>query len=333
MKKAILIVILTSALAVTLCISTIYPVQANISYSDWMGQTHSYDPYLNARGYYPYWPTVFPEGTNATLMVIVYNNYWGADSLNVSAVKVLMDWNTNYSSTECSETGPVVMPYNTYRTFTIEFEVPSISVASNLFMHRYTIYVEEVNATGAVFPHHSINGYDFVVYSTIQKEDMNLYDDMKNLFSNYGYNPSFSDTNAYSLWKNGTEHYYLGLYKHETGQFDSAKTHYELALGLLNEAIATEAAYDLDRQEYDDNYDRQMDALYMMQEQAYLKQIETYANATMKEADASMRIADAQFALAEATMMQAYAWIVFGIGFVVFGFAAVIWASKRPSSP
>ena len=328
MKKALLLTILTFALTVTLCTSAINPIQAYINNYNWLGQRHYYDPFWDS-----YYLTVFQEGTDATLTVTVYNNYGWANSLNISAVKIFMDWNTNYTSTDCSETNPVVMSYGTSRTFFISFEVPSTAVASNLFRHYWTIYVEEVNATSGpteVTSHDMWYGSGFVVYSTVQKEAMNLYDEIDMLFDYYYYY-SFGSVVAQRLWYNGSMHYEMGENSYESGNFDSAKTHYETALNLMNQAIDTETAYDLDWQEYEDDYDRQMDALYMMQEQAYLEQIETLANATMKEADAAMKTADAQFALAQAAMTQAYAWIVFGIGFVVIGFAAVIWASKRPT--
>lgn len=328
MKKALLLTILTFALAVTLCTSVISPTQAYISNSNWLGQRHYYDPFWNS-----YYLTVFAEGTDATLTVTVYNDYWWANSLNISAVKIFMDWNQNYTSTECSETNPVVMSYGTSRTFLISFEVPSTAVASNLFQHGWTIYVDEVNATSGpteVTSHYTWYGYGFVVYSTVQKEAMNLYDEI-NMLSNYYYYYSFSSIEAQSLWYNGSIHYEMGEDSYESCNFDSAKTHYETALNLMNQAIDNETAYDSDWQEYEDNYSRQMDALYMMQEQAYLKQIETNANATMKTADAAMKEAEATYALAQAAMTQAYAWIVFGIGFVIFAFAAVMWASKRPT--
>lgn len=321
MKKALLLTILTFALAVTLCTSVISPTQAYIYNYNWLGQKHYYDPFWNS-----YYLTVFPEGTNATLTVTVYNNYGWANSLNISAVKIYMDWNTNYTSTECSETNPVVISYGTSRTFLISFEVPSTAVASNLFQHGWTIYVDQVNATSGpteVTSHDTWYGSGFVVYSTVQKEAMNLYDEI-NMLSNYYYYYSFGSIEAQSLWYNGSIHYEIGEDSYESGNFDSAKTHYETALNLMNQAIDTETAYDSDWQDYEDNYSRQMD-------QANLKQIETNANATMKTADAAMKEAEATYALAQAAMTQAYAWIVFGIGFVIFGFAALLWASKRPT--
>jgi len=329
MKKAILLTILASVLAVTLCTSAIRPAKAWIEDFEWLGrQRHDDDPY---------WGNilVYEEGSNAKLLVQVRNHY--LYDLNVSAVKVFMDWNLNYSSDECSEDTPLVMKSGEYRDFTITFTVPSTSVATNFLRHDYIIYVDEVNATTGPkevtnFHYWSIDWDDIIVCSTIQKEAMVLYDEISMVFSYYDYF-SFSSVVARSLWYNGSIHYQMGLDSHESGNFDSAKTRYETALDLLNQAIDTETAYDLDWQQFDNNYTRQWKQTDLLEKEANLTIREAIANASMIEADASMKTADAQFALAQAAMTQAYAWIVFGIGFVIFGFAAVIWASKRPSSP
>jgi hypothetical protein len=319
------------------------PAKAYISTFQWFGQRHSYDPYYDSS-----WPTVFPEGTIATLMVTVYNPS-GMWDLNVSAVKVLMDWNVNYTSTECNTTNSAVMPPRTYHTFTVTFTVPSTSIASNLFLHGYVIYVEEVNATSGphtAMLHDSWSGYGFIVYSTGQKEAQQLYDEVNLLFDIYGSNPSFSDTAASALWRDGTAHYEMGVASYRSGDFGTAKTHYETAVGQLNQALSTERTYDATWQDFEDQYDQDQANLDIMQMQAelslYQAQMALYeaqAEAAVMEANASMRIADAelvkadaQMALAQAAMTQAYAWITFGIGFIVFGFAAVVWAYRRGPS-
>jgi len=317
MKKTILLAILVSALAVMMCTTGIHPASADISGTpSWIGQEHDEDPYNNYGSV-----TAFPENTEAILMVRVYNSL--SPDLNVSAVKVNMDWtNENYSSPDCSKANPVVLSQYSYRTFTVNFTVPSTSVASNRFKHYYTVIVEEVDAAGKVSRDDTFLGYGFTVYSTVQKEAQLLYDEIKIL--NKTTTPTFTSVEAQTLWFSGTMYYEMGEDSHKSGNFDSAKTHYEDALDLLNQAIATEATYDQDWQDYSDNYTRQMMAAQLREQEA---------NATYLEAlgDAAMREADATFALAQASMTQAYAWIVFGIGFAIFGVAAVVWASKRPS--
>lgn len=328
MKKSILLAILVSALALMMCTTGIRPASASISTYSWVGQEHDYDPFSGSSSV-----TVFPENTTARLWVRVYNP--SSPDLNVSAVKVNMDWtNENYSSTDCSEANPVVMSQYSYRTFNVIFTVPSTSVASNLFRHYFTIIVEEVNATSGpqqVSRHATSIGSGFTVYSTVQKEAQMLYDEINILFSYTTTTPTFNSVEAQTLWYNGIMDYEMGEDSHESGNFDSAKTHYEDALDLLNQAIDTETTYDQDSQDYEDAYDRLMDAANLQTQEANATYQEALGNATMMTANATMREADANFALAQASMTQAYAWIVFGIGFAIFGVAAVIWASKRPS--
>ena len=273
---------------------------------------------------------IFTEQTTAILTVTVRNN--GGSDLNVSAVKVYMDWGTNYSCVECSETNPVVIsPSAQYRTFTITFQVPSTSIASNLFRHYYTIYVYAVNATSGpkeVKLHDQDIYPGFVVYSTNQKNAMMHRDELLLLDDIYDGSPWYYPTymnsiDARSLWENYTMHYEMGEYNYNSGHFDQAEINYNTALNLLERAIATELAYDLDEQQYQDSHSRQMQSLETLWWQANISYTEARANATLRNADAT-------YALAQAAVTQAYGWIVFGIGFIVFGLAAIVWAYRKP---
>lgn len=326
MKKAILLATLSFALVAALFTSVIPPAKAYINSYDWMGPTHYYDPYWDT-----YYINAFAEGTTATLAVQIYNSYF-MTPLNVSAVKVFMDWNVNYSSTEVSETAPFVMPYATYHWFTITFTVPAVTTASNLFTHGWTIYVEEVNADGDVLSHdYWSSGSGFYVYSADQDSAMMLYDELNAIHDIYGWWPGFDDTAAYDLWRSGHVHYETGLAAQENGDFATAETHYDLALTAYDNALDSESAYDLAWQDYNDDYDHDWDAVQLQQEQADLSLSETMANATLLEAEAMMRSADAEMKQADALMMNAYGWMLFGFGFIVFGIAACIWAYKRPT--
>jgi hypothetical protein len=325
MKKTIYLGVLLSILFALLYTSAIKPARAYTSDHNWIGQTHD-DPFWGINDL-----VVFPEYTTAILTVTVRNA--GPDDLNVSTVKVHMDWGTNYSSTECSEANPaVITPSAPYRTFTIALQVPSTSAASNLFMHYYTIYVYEVNATAGpqeVKLHDQDIYSGFVVYSTDQKDAMMLRDETLLLNDIYDGSPWYypaqmHSIDARSLWENYTIHYELGEYEYSSGLFDQAETHYAFALDLLEQAINTELAYDLDEQLYQDSFDRQMQSLETLWWQANISYTSARANATL-------RTADATYALAQAAITQAYAWIVFGIGFIVFGLAAVVWAYRKPS--
>lgn len=349
MRKTSLLAILILALGAVTSTLTIRPAEAFVSDSDWLGQVHYYDPYWNTN-----LVTVFPENSTARLMVEVYNHL--SDPLNVSAVKVWLDWNQNYSSYEggVSVDTPLVIQPGAYHTFSIAFTVPSTSIASNLVKHSYIIYVEEVNATTgpkqvSIHALHYLPDV-FIVYSTIQKEAQKLYDEL------YLLNPTsiswtFQSKQAERLWNNGTLEYQFGERSHEVGDFSTAKAHYETALEMLYQAISTETSYQTSDQSYSDDYNRRLAEVTILQGQAsvaltqaqaeYTRANATYleaiANATMKKADATMmeanatmKRAEAEFAIAEAIKMQANAWVVFGLGFIVFGFAAVVWAYRRP---
>jgi len=269
------------------------------------------------------------------LQVRVYYYEASAD-LNISAVKVYMDWNINYSSTECSEDEPFVMSQYTYHTFTITFEVPPTAVASNFFSHDFHIYIEAVNATGGVYLYDDEPKNEwFVVYSTVQEQALTLYDEIQNIYAIYGMSPYFSDQAAYDL--TGRKHYEIGSDSYTNRDYAAAKTQYELALEAFNNALASESAYDLAWQEYDDSYDKQWDAAYLAQMEAeadyYAAQSQYYAylgNASVLQAEAAMKSAEADMRMADAAMMNAYGWMLFGFGFIVFGIAACIWAYRRP---
>lgn len=309
MRKVSLLVILILAFGAITSASTMHSAQAYTSAWDWLGQVHSYDPYFGS-----YSITVFPEGSTATLTVTVYNPS-ATVPLNVSAVKAWLDWNDNFSSTECSEDSPLVIQPHTSHTFTVTFPVPSTSTASNLVTHGYTIYVEEVNATTGpkqVSNHDTDTGTGFVVYSTTQKNAQRLYDEVNALIAT---SPTFLSIEGEMLWENGTLEYQLGLSSHRSGDFSNAKTHYEDALELLHKALSNETSYQ-----------KNLEDLATQLLQAQVEQVQ--ANASYLEA-----LGDAAKIRAQAFNTQAIAWIVFGLGFMIFGVAAVVWAYRGPVRP
>ncbi len=335
MRRAILAV-LALALAVTLSTPLIHPAKAYISTYDWKGQYHIYDPYWSS-----YSVEVFEEGTNATLTVTLYNDWWWVDHVNISAVIVNMDWGMNYSSTEVNEANPYSMPDYTYRTFTVAFTVPPVSVASNLFTHGWTIYVEHVNATTG--PKYTMlwdswSGSGFIVYSSAQKQAMILYDEIYTWFNMMAW--SWDSVEARNLYYEAYTEWQLAIPRHRSGHFDDALASYTSILNMLDQALSTEQAYDLGWQDHSDDHSQTTDDLEIAEKEAKIAGYEAEADArlieadaAMKEANATMRRADADFALAEAHMTQAYAWMIFGIGFIIFGIAACIWAFRRPIHP
>lgn len=342
--------ILVLTLGAIISASIAPPTRAWINYTQWLGKRVYYDPLYYGS------VTVFPEGTEAKLLVNVYND-WGGAQLNVSAVKILFDWNINYTCAETSVASPVLMDPWSYRTFTVSFTTPDVSTASNLITHSYYIFVEGVNSTSdpkGVMLHYSTSGGGFILYSTAQNEAMDLY---AKLYYPMQYYHSFDSNEAQLLYANATEEYNSGVMAYQTYDFDTAKDQFANALSLYYQALAAETSYEnywesIDRQDAEaDLAQSQAQAQYYLAEAAYYNgqseyykgQAEYYkgqgayyqakavndaviANATLIQAQAAMMLAQAQMA---ALTNQSYAWMLFGLGFIVLAIAAVVWAFKR----
>lgn len=342
--------ILVLTLGAILSASVAPPARAWISYTQWLGKRVYYDP-IWGYGY-----TVFPEGTEASLLVNIYND-WGGYQLNISAVKILFDWNINYTCAETSVASPVLMDPWSYRTFTVSFTVPEVSTASNLIPHSYYIYVEGVNSTTdpkGIMLHYSTSGGGFIVYSTAQNGAMDLYARLYYPMTTYHY---FDSDEAYVLYQNATEEYNSGVMAYQTYDFGTAENHFANALSLYYQALATETSYEsfwesIDQQQAQaDLAQSQAQAQYYLAQAAYYNgeseyykgQAEYYkgqgayyqakavndaiiANATLIQAQAYMLLYQAQ---GNSMMVQSYAWMFFGLGFIVLAIAAVVWAFKR----
>jgi hypothetical protein len=189
----------------------------------------------------------FKTGSTAKLVVQVYNDfrvgapYNAVRPVNVSAVKVWFDWNQNYTSTECSQDYPFVVQPNMYHSFTITFNVTGTDVASNLVTHNYKIYVEHVQSilagAKAVVGTWTTSGSNFAVYSTEQAYSMQVvqkYSISTPQFSLFG--PS----TARGFWTASQLEMVEGARLYATGDFTNAKTHYQNADSLSQQAIQSE---------------------------------------------------------------------------------------------
>jgi len=339
MRKRILHSMWLSFLLTTLVtVSWITPAQASIvGTPTWIGPKYDKDDFFGLTTTF----IAFTTGTDATLRVTVSNDLSPAKPLNISAVKVLLDWGINYSSTEASLSSPHVIPKTSagityYYTFTIVFTVPATTVASNLFRHYWWVYVEAVNATTgaqAVTLHDKyIGSQDFTVYSADQATAQSTRRECDRL------NTTFTATywEAKILLRNAGVHKLMGDDSYKNGDFAGAKTQYETALDLLNDAITAEETYQTTVQ---DNSVKLAEASInnMTAWANYWNSLgnatKMEAEATQMEANASMKIADAQWAFAQAASLQATALNLFGVGFILFGVATIIWAFKRPKPP
>jgi hypothetical protein len=311
-NQAILISVLL-AVSASLCFSG--TVQAYVpSPPNWVGALtkSSYD--------YFYASTVaegYTTGSSAVLAVSV-TNYYSARPANVSAVIVGFDWGINYTATEASMTTPFQILYSQTHTFQITFTVPDTTVATNLALHTWTIYVELANSTAApnkkIYSAAEASGSGFAVYSADQGDSLN----MANQWGPYS-SLSFSTANASALYYKAKVEQSLAFNYYRGGSFTDSKTHYTNALNLVNQAITAEvnrlySTEDLTNANAKTTADAAM----------------TTANAAMVRANASLTEADAAKTSADAALTNAYGWMAIGIGWILIGIGVIVYGLRRP---
>lgn len=232
MKKPLMLavfalsLILASALVIN---STI----ANITSRTWLGSTFSW----GTDGYYGTTVYGYQQNSEATVWVGVNNNF--GRPINVSRIIVGFDWNINYTNALAT---PTRMGTGETRYFTVTFTVPNTTIASNAFLHGYTIYVQHVNATGALVATMSTGttyttNPDFAVYSTDQWDAR----EAARLNSQLGEpEEGFNSTSARILWAKAANETTVANTFYALGDFSDAKTHYDTALSLKNQAFTVE---------------------------------------------------------------------------------------------
>ena len=234
---------LVTALLMSTFISTMMvgSVRADIESVAWRGSTHKgTDEYYGADVF------AYEAGSTAILDLVVHNDY-GQD-INVSKVKVGFDWNINYT-TEFSP--PYVIKDGNRTFFTVTFTVPSTTVASNLVLHGYTIFVEHVNATGQIVDTMTTGDTyrknpNFAVYSADQADAQELHQIISNMPK-----PSFNSTSARLLVYKAQNETSIGEALYERGDFAGAKAHYSTSLILYNEAYTEEETRGVKREDLD----------------------------------------------------------------------------------
>ncbi len=158
------------------------PVRASPTYlnvnSSWLRTVHTgCDPYFNSGcTYYGNNVIAYKSSANATLVLTVSNAYSSNVTVwYISAVKVSMDWGTNYTANQASIAAPAVLTQNSPRVFTINFIVPDPSVASIFLQHSYEIIIEFVSGPyGYSQGAYKQSGSGFVIYSQDQVDVWNL---------------------------------------------------------------------------------------------------------------------------------------------------------------
>lgn len=317
MKKSYVAIVIS--LAMILCISFVASASAGIVGSPiwikpvWKNRS---DPFLGSVD------IAYIENTTWILNIWVENNERNATGhpvdITVKNIAVWFDWNKFYNTTT-----NVFIKHDGEYLFTINGTTELTTIASNLFTHRYRIYVEFEYTTvsggvpaiiksawtydGARFAVLTQTQYDAAQasweYSLIKSAVSTYVDDYAESFSLYIQAETESDT---------------ALLYYTQGEFTASLQRYQRAIDLIKQAwtvyIGIKAEYDQNRLNKDK---AEADAL-----QAEANAIN--ANATSKLIEAN--------ALAQAMVINAVALAIFGLGFMFFGVAAIVYAWRKPKA-
>jgi len=156
-----------------------------------------------------------------------------------------MDWGINYTSDMTTMIDPYVIPWGETRVIPIEFEVPSPNIVSDNALYGYTIILEYVNATTGpkkiIGSDEQFAGLDFVVYSNDQVEAQKTMIIVDEMFDTTNPN-DFNSTKAKISWIKAENETFVAKTSYNRGDFGNAKTHFQNAMLMINEAFAAEQA-------------------------------------------------------------------------------------------
>jgi len=283
MRKSILAI---AALALLALISI--PAYANITSRTWLGTTYSgRDNYYNRDVF------AYKTGTTAILAVTVRNTE--GTTINLTKVWVTFDWGKSYTSVQVNATtGKITLRNNELRVIFINFTVPDVSVASNLYTHSYTI---TANFTGGV-PPYTMFGDDFAVYSQDQADAMNLA-----MIIDSFPTTSWQSAQARILSNKADNETATAQRYYREGDFGLAKARYNAALNYLNQAWDAE-----------DSYLTMLQDLQIQQTQAQIRSLDAMTS----------------FFNGLSTMWVLFGigWVLLGIGYIIKYLRA-----KRPEAP
>jgi len=235
-KKSVL---LLSLLSWTLFFGIVtHTAQADISSWKWLGYTfNGYDAFHRTTVY------AYEEKSTATISLAIYNDYVSGRPLNISTLKVGMDWGKNYTSTMTSLNQPFVIPWHETRVIPIVFIVPNLTEVSNKAQYGYTIYLEYVNATTGprkvIGSDKDFAGTNFVVYSSDQVNAQKTNQIVEEMLDTTSAS-DFNSTKAKLDWIKAENETFVAGMLYSQGDFAGAKTHYTTALSLINQALAAE---------------------------------------------------------------------------------------------
>jgi len=234
-KKSLLLISLVSWTLLFGVVSNI--ARADITSWNWLGYAYNdYDSFHRAT------VIAYKEKSTAILSVAVYNDFVSGKPVNISALKVGLDWGKNYTSSMTSSGTPYVIPWHETRVIPIIFTVPNLTEVSNQAQYSYSLYLDHVNATAGpqqVTSLKKIGGTNFVVYSSDQidaQETKRIVEEMLDTMSAR----DFNSTKAKIDWtKSENETFVAGLL-YAQGDFVGAKNHYATALSWINQALTAE---------------------------------------------------------------------------------------------
>lgn len=215
-------------------------VTPSFTYS-WIGTTYrGYDPFYDPMlGTYIY---AYEENTSVILSMTVTAS--STQQLNVSSVRIAFDWadgtyNGSYADQVINAENLLIIPKGQSRIVGISFTVPSTSVASNLYLHSYTIIVEHLNATSEPTKTTQITAFasNLAVYSGYQADARDLYARVQTVKTPTA---NFNSSGAKMLVYKAENETSTGDMYYTRGNFADAKTHYENALTMYNNAYTTE---------------------------------------------------------------------------------------------
>lgn len=282
MKKPILAIMALILVAVTLI-----PVYADITNHTWLGAMvdDEYDTYYND------YIVGYKEGASAVLAVWVRNN--NVSYVNVTRVYVSFDWGAEYDSTQMSVANPAKVLVGQTRVFYVNFTIPSVAVASNMYLHAYNIYAvySVKNATG----NNNLPGtwrsgpYDnFAVFSADQATAL----DLTRIIDDYPAPSYWESTRARILANRAENETDAGWRYYEAGDFTRARQRFATALDYLNQAWDAEETF-----------------------------LTVWEELEIEEMRARIRSLDAMSSFLNGLSTM---WVLFGIGWVLLGIGYII---------
>lgn len=256
--------------------------------------------------YYGSTITGYLEGTNWTITMSWINAEYPPHQLNVSAIRIYFDWGKNYTHTFSS---PVAVKSGNVQTISISDVTPSVSEASELWRHSYSIYIHHVNATAGPLKEmgseYMTGGSDFAVLSTDHLACLNIWMKYATFMpfdsGAQAVTPTIPNITAVQLnMTKASQEFQIGGSIFEAGVFSTAKSHLQLGESYYNSALASW----LDK------------------------------GTAIEDADLAQTKSETNYnnALSSSAMINACGWLFFGLGWTFIGLGIIIYGLRKPKA-